>query len=172
MALELLRLDEFAGRPGWRTRLREFDCGTARWELELNNYLGHGLAVRDQRQHLAGTHLAFGVNEEVVGYVTVAWTCVQRTDEDRTVYPYKSILGLLLARLAVSLRHRGQDLGDELMKWVHAFAFAAAAPCRLIALHVDRENPAVTFYERYGFRVFEDPSDSPLLLMAKDIYRS
>lgn len=139
--------------------------------MELNEYLGHGLAVRDQRQHLAGTHLALSENDELVGYVTVAWTSVQRTDEDHSAYPYKSIPGLLLARLAVSASHRRQHLGDELMKWVRAFALSAPAPCRLIALHVDRDNPAVGFYAHYGFRVFEDMPESTLLLMATDIYR-
>lgn len=168
--LPIVRLEDFVADGGWRPRLRAFSCGDQPWEVELNNYLGHGLAVRDARHHLALTQLLLDEGA-VAGYVTVAWTSIVRLDEERELYPYFTLPGLLLGRLAVASTYRGQRLGAALMDWVEDFAKAAPAPCRLVGLDVHPDNPARHFYARRGYRVYHEPGERPTLFMARDLWR-
>ena len=73
----------------------------------------------------------------------------------------------LIGRLVVDLRHRGIGLGGLLL--FDALLRSLCSGIASIAVVVDaKDDVAIGFYERYGFRRFQNHSDR-LFLRSKDI---
>lgn len=168
-------LAEALAEPALKRAMQDFSTGSEPWDVSISNYLRAGSAIRDAKAHVAATYLAVDAPEVLAGYVSVAWMGIQLTDQLRSAprldrIPYPSVPALLLGRLGVSVAFRGRGYGGALMEWVTDFALAAPAPCRFIGLDVDPANPAVSFYERYGFiGLFQRP-EGGTLFMVQDLY--
>jgi GNAT superfamily N-acetyltransferase len=132
-------------------RLDQFDCGRS----ELNLYL-QKRALPSQKEGFARTYVIAGSDDAVVGYHAIASGMISRGQAPRSVGGHgapSDIPVILLARLAVDLKHQGHGLGAELLK--HAFHVSVAAASRIgvraMLVHAIDED-AVRFYQRYGFR--------------------
>jgi GNAT superfamily N-acetyltransferase len=77
----------------------------------------------------------------------------------------------LIGRLAIDLRYRGQGLGKGLLADALIRAAKASQEIGAMAVVVDaKDDPARTFYERYGFLQFDDNPFRLFLPMADAAY--
>ena len=158
-------------RPGTEKLSRNhgvanFDCGTP----VLNDWLIR-LALQNQQADAAQTYVACRENR-VVGYYSLVAASVQRSDAPARIA--KGLAGhpigmILLARLAVDQREKGQGLGKALLK--NALGRIAQAAdiigARAALVHAIDEN-AKRFYEHFNFE--PSPIDSMhLMLLMKDL---
>lgn len=146
--------------------LESFDCG----KEALNRHLVHH-ALQNQKAGAAQTYLALQ-GAAAIGYYTLV---VGRVDHDGALK--RLIKGLarhpvpimLLARLAVSVSHQGQRIGQGLLKDAVLRTLQAAdiAGIRVFAVHAKDEDTRA-FYERFDFA--PSPTDPfHLLLLLKDV---
>jgi GNAT superfamily N-acetyltransferase len=129
-----------------------FDCGVS----ALNEYLKL-YALQNQKKDAARTYVATKDNR-IVGYYTLAYGSVACDEVPPSVqaslarYPIPVIL---LARLAVDLRERGQGVGAGLLKdaLIRTLQAAEIAGLRAMLVHA-KDDAAKSFYERFGFEPF------------------
>ncbi len=143
-----------------------FDCGVE----ELNRYLQkHALQAQAGDGARSYVSLSDGA---VAGYYTLAYGSVEfetapgRVTKGLARHP---VPVMLLARLAVDVRFRGQGLGPELLRDAFLRTLAAADIAGLRAVVVDAKNEAAKrFYEKFNFEPFaENPFRLSLIL--KDV---
>ena len=142
--------------------LARFDCGNE----QLTDWL-HRHALNSQRADMARTYLALE-GKTVAGYFSLTTGSV-RPDEAPKRYargmPRYPIPTILLARLAVDLRHQHNRLGSRLLAEALRLAVAAsdAAAVRLVVVDAINER-AAGFYRDRGFI---DVPENPLRLYRK-----
>jgi predicted N-acetyltransferase YhbS len=139
-----------------------FDCGRALLNVWLRRY-----AFQNQRAHAVRTYVVCRKGErDVLGYYSLAVGAV-----DHAASPARVRKGLarhpipvmVLARLAVDVRHQGKGIGRGLLKdaVLRTLQAAEIAGIRAIFVHA-KDELARAFYERFGF----EPSPiHPLQLM-------
>lgn len=135
-----------------RHDLTRFDCGN---EL-LNRWLAR-YAGQSERRDAARTFVATGPHQDVLGYYTLVAGELRRDVATTSVSegqpPYFPIPVALLARLAVDINHQGQGLGAALLRDALSRVQVASAQVAVRAVVVHAiDDPAVDFYERFGFR--------------------
>jgi GNAT superfamily N-acetyltransferase len=130
-------------------QLDAFDCGNA----SLNEWLTQR-AVRNEAEG-ASRSFVIHVGRRVVGYYSLAATSIEHsvaTGRTRRNMP-DPVPAVLLARLAIDVRHQGEGLGAELLidavkRTLHA---GKSIGIRAILVHAISE-AAKRFYEKFGFR--------------------
>jgi len=145
----------------------QFDCGT----LPLNVYLKR-YALQNQKKGIVRNYVVCrGVR--VVGYYSLAYGSVAQTDAPPALtkgigkYP---VPVMILARLAVDLREKGQGLGNALLKNAVLRTLQAADIAGLKAIFVQaKESDAMQFYEKHGF--ISSPHDPLHLFFPLDSLR-
>lgn len=149
--------------------LTGFDCGNA----ELNTWLiSHALA--SHRADLARTYLALD-HGAVAGYVSLTTGSVRHEGVPKRHargMPRHPIPTILIARLAVDLRHQRAHLGSRLLAEALRLAVAASDTVAARLIVVDAiDDRAAAFYRHRGFI---DIPENPLRLFRKisDIRRS
>lgn len=146
-----------------------FDCGN----IVLNEWL-YRYAMQNQRSNAARTFVVCQENQ-VVGYYSLAVGAVdyagapERVRKGLARHP---IPVMVLARLAVDIRHQGKKIGRGMLKdaCLRTLQAAGIAGIRAVFVHAKNER-ARTFYERFGF----EPSPIhplQLMMLAKDIKMS
>jgi GNAT superfamily N-acetyltransferase len=147
--------------------VQEFDC-----EVEILNRYLHKHAFQAQQGEGARTYLTFSTNEDVAGYFTLAYGSVEPQKAPARLakgLAHHQIPVMLLARLAVDKRFKGQGLGKELLRDAMLRTLNAAEIAGLRAIIVDaKDQTAKTFYQRYGFESFKD-QPLRLFLILKDV---
>lgn len=152
-----------------RHALGDFECGVP----ALNNYLKK-FALQNQRSQSARTYVATR-GESVVGYYTLAAASARRDETPARVakgLAAHPVPVILLARLAVDGKEKGQGLGTGLLKdaLLRAVQAADIVGCRAVMVHAKDEG-ARAFYQRFEFE--PSPSDPfRLFLLMKDIKAS
>jgi predicted N-acetyltransferase YhbS len=146
-----------------------FDCAVP----ALNNYLKK-FALQNQRSQSARTYVATR-GQCVVGYYTLAAASARRAETPARVakgLAAHPVPVILLARLAVDTKEKGQGLGAGLLKdaLLRAIQAADIIGCRAVMVHAKDEG-AKAFYRRFGF---EPSSTDPfcLFLLMKDVKAS
>jgi ribosomal protein S18 acetylase RimI-like enzyme len=128
-----------------------FHCG----EDALDRYF-QTQATQDIRRRIANCFVAVDVvNGQVAAYYTIAAASillVELPPEDAKRLPrYPTLPAVRIGRLAVDQRFQGRGLGGALL--VDATRRSIQSPPAVYALLVDAKNDqAVAFYQRYGFR--------------------
>jgi GNAT superfamily N-acetyltransferase len=147
--------------------LENFDCGRE----ELNRYLVL-FAWQNQQAGAAQTY-AGCAGDAVIGYYTLAVGHVTReeTPERLTkgLAPHPVPI-MLLARLAVDRRWKGQSVGKSLLKdaMLRTLQAADLAGVRAFAVHA-KDDAARQFYMKYDF--IPTPSDPlHLFVLLKDVH--
>ena len=139
-----------------------FDCG----RVPLNDWLRR-YALQNQQANAVRTFVVCPVKERlIVGFYSLAVGAV-----DHVVAPERVRKGLarhpipvmLLARLAVDIRHQGRKIGRGLLRDAVLRTMQAAELAGIRAIFVQaKDDRARSFYERFGF----EPSPiQPLQLM-------
>jgi ribosomal protein S18 acetylase RimI-like enzyme len=129
-----------------------FHCG----EESLDRYF-KTQATQDIRRRIANCFVALeAVTGQVAAYYTIAASSIPLVDLPEEVVRrlphYPTLPAVRIGRLAVDLRFQGRGLGATLL--VDAMRRTLQAPPAVYALVVDAKNDqAVAFYQRYGFRV-------------------
>lgn len=152
---------------GQQHNRQDFSCGVE----ALDRYFRQ-LANQDFRRSLAVpyvlTEIATG---NVIGYYTLSSLSIISTslpDElTRRLARYKEFPTILLGRLAVDQRYRGQGFGELLLVDALRRCFAISKKMGAMSVVVDaKDDNALTFYERYGFIRFIDQEHRLYLPMA------
>jgi GNAT superfamily N-acetyltransferase len=134
---------------GAEHELSGFDCGNT----ELNSWLvDHAMA--SQKADLARTYLALG-DTGVAGYVSLTTGSIRPEAVPRRYargMPRYPIPTILIARLAVDVRHQRQQLGSRLLAEALRRAVLASdtAAARLVVVDAIDDDVAA-FYRRWGF---------------------
>lgn len=146
-----------------------FDCGNEQLNAWLTDH-----AVASQQADLARAYVGLA-NDDLVAYVSLTTGSVRREDAPRRYargMPRHPIPTILVARLAVDVRHQRRGVGSRLLAEALRRAVTASdvAAARLVVVDaIDDE--ATAFYRRWGF---VDVPENPRRLYRKvaDIRRS
>ena len=128
-----------------------FRCG----EDALDRYL-QTQVTQDNRRRIANCFVAVGaVTGDIAAYYTMSSAGIPFVDlpwdESKRLPRYPTIPAIRIGRLAVDHRFQGRGLGAAMLS--DAVARALRADAAAFALLVDAKNDqAVAFYQRYGFR--------------------
>lgn len=128
-----------------------FDCGVG----SLNEWL-RSIAGQHQKKNLSRTYVAAlaGAPGTVIGYYALAATAVETEGMPGVGLP-RSVSAVLLGRLAVDSKYKGQGLGEELLAHALDTALSASAAIGVQCVVVDAiDESAVGFYWKYGFAPF------------------
>ncbi len=127
----------------------------------LDRYLQQQ-ARQDMRRHVAGVFVAYEAESTTVaGYYTLSATSIELADllQDMAKrLPRRPTLpAVLLGRLAVDQRYRGQRVGELLLMSALRRSARLRTDIGMIAVIVDaKDDRARSFYERYGFMRLEE----------------
>jgi GNAT superfamily N-acetyltransferase len=127
---------------------------------------------QDQRRDLAVPYvLVDTATREIAGYYTLSTLSIVPTDVPdalaRKLPHYAAVPAILLGRLAVDLRYRGQGLGKLLLIDALIRSRSISRQFGAMAVVVDAKNDrARSFYEQYGFKRFVDEEYRLFLPMA------
>ena len=135
----------------------DFSCGVETLDRYFRQQAG-----QDQRRGLAVPYVlvdpATGV---VAGYYTLSTLSILAeslpADLTRKLPRYPALPTILIGRLAVDQRHRGQGLGELLLIDALHRSLDISRQIGAMAVVVDaKDDAARAFYERYGFMRFTD----------------
>ena len=136
----------------------EFSCGVEALDCYFREQAGQEL-----RRASGGTARIFVLMDRgtaAVDWVAGYYTLSAFTVELRSLPPafsrrlarYPNVPAILLGRLAVDTRYRGQGLGELLLFDALRRAFGVVEAVAAVAMVVDaKDDRARAFYERYGF---------------------
>jgi len=126
----------------------EFKCGID----ALDQYL-----KQDIKKNVAVTHVLTATNsEKILGFYTLSSIGIfpgeLPDDIVRKLPRYPMLPGVLIGRLAVDKKYRGQGLGLYLLMSALERSLAVSAQIGIVAVIVDAKNEsAISFYKQYGF---------------------
>lgn len=121
----------------------------------LDNYL-HTQARQDLKKRVAVPFVLTEDGKTVAGYYTLSQFAVELEAVPEMVAKklpkYPMVPVTLLGRLAVSTAYRGQKLGEMLLMDALGRSLELSKRVASVAVIVDaKDDPAVSFYRRYGF---------------------
>lgn len=131
-----------------------FSCG----EPALDFYLQRQ-ASQDIRRHVAQVFVALGDGPgKIAGYYSLSAASFEKDELPQALakrLPHYPVPAAILGRLAVDHACQGRGLGEILLLDAIRRVVRASATLMVYAVIVDAKNDrAVAFYERYGFRAF------------------
>jgi len=128
----------------------------------LNSYIKRQ-ASQDIRKHVAAVFVLTPDGKTIAGYYTLSQYAVDSTsvpDEamrKRGLPKYKELPATLLGRLARSMVFKGQGIGELLLMAALKQALDHSHRIASMAVLVDaKDDPARTFYKKYGFLELPD----------------
>lgn len=142
-----------------------FACG----EEALDRYL-QTQATQDIRRRVATCFVAIeGATGKLAAYYTISSASIPTPllppEIVKRLPRYPTLPAVRIGRLAVDLKFRGRGLGAAML--ADAASRTLQAPPAVFALLVDAKNEdAVTFYQRHGFRSFASQPRTLFLPMA------
>lgn len=128
--------------------------------MSLDRYLREQ-ARQDQRRRLSAIFVLVDVaNGAIAGFYSLSASQVEPSSLPHDIakrLPRRPVPATLLGRLAVDLGYRGRQLGRGLLADALIRAAGVSQEIGAMAVIVDaKDDRARTFYERHGFRRFED----------------
>jgi GNAT superfamily N-acetyltransferase len=143
----------------------DFSCG----KPSLDTFL-RSLVTQYENRRLARTYVAVDPGSpKVVGYFSLAASHLETSALSaglRKKLPKHAIPTMLLGRLAVDSRNRGQGLGEFLLLDAVHKTFEASEKIGIFGLDAWAiDNDAIAFYQKYGFAPLEDHPNHLLLTL-------
>lgn len=138
-----------------------FDCGVA----PLNEYLRR-FALQDEKRNLCRSYVLVNTDapERILGYYTLSSAQVEATDlteDNRRRLPRYPVPCIRIGRLAVARESQGAGIGRRLLGLAITRCLAVRDQLGVFAVIVDaKDDAAIEFYRRYGFRQFTSKPDS------------
>ena len=152
---------------GRHHRRAGFSCGVE----ALDRYF-YRQAGQDQRRALAVPYVLVDTHtRDVVGYYTLSTFSIVPTSfpeaMTRKLPRYETFPAILIGRLAVDRRYRGQGFGRQLLVDALLRSLALSEQIGAMAVVVDaKDDAARSFYEQHGFMRFADHEYRLFLPMA------
>ncbi|WP_217529251.1 GNAT family N-acetyltransferase [Vibrio metschnikovii] len=147
-----------------------FNCGID----ALNNYL----KVMASQQAKKDNTRTFVLEDEnntslIIGFYTLTMTPIDlKALPDKLQKKHQSSTsGGLIARLAIDERYKGKGFGEWLLIDALRKLLAASDSVAFPVVIVDAKDGAKHFYERYGFKAFQD-AENKLFITISDIRAS
>lgn len=144
-----------------------FNCGTE----SLNNYL-RVMASQQAKKDNTRTFVLEDDNDNrhIIGFYTLTMTPIDlKALPEKLQKKYQSSTsGGLIARLAVDDRYKDKGFGEWLLIDALQKLLAASDSVAFPLVIVDAKDGAKHFYERYGFRAFQD-AENKLFITIADI---
>lgn len=145
-----------------------FFCGVA----PLDTYL-KSQATQDAKRKIAVTYVLCGHDSgTIMGYYTISTASIETTQLPEIITKrlprYDALPAMLIGRLAVDQQYRGRRLGELLLVNALRRCLTLSQEIGAMAVLVDaKDEGAARFYERYGFRRFEDRPHSLYMPMVE-----
>ena len=137
----------------------------------LNTYIKQQ-ASQDIKKHVAAVFVLTPDGKTIAGYYTLSQYAVDSTSVPEETMrnlglpKYKELPATLLGRLARSLTFQGQRVGELLLMSALKQALDHSHRIASMAVVVDaKDDPAKTFYKKYGFLELPDHSNRLFLPM-------
>jgi GNAT superfamily N-acetyltransferase len=146
-----------------------FSCGVAPLDAYLKTQ-----ANQDAKKKIAVTYVLCEPDSAVIiGYYTISAASIETTrlpnELAKRLPRYDALPAMLIGRLAIDQHYRGQGFGEYLLVNALRRCLNVSQEIGAMAVLVDaKDEGAVQFYERYGFRRFADRSMS-LYMPMEDI---
>jgi predicted N-acetyltransferase YhbS len=142
--------------------LSGFDCG----ESALSDWL-HNRALNNLRYGASRTWVVIESDSgEVVAYYASSTATILRSSTPTRVSRNQpeDVPAVLLARMAIDVRHQGRELGAALLKhfMLKALEVAKVVGVRVLLIHA-KDDEAKIFYSHFGF--LESPLDPVVMMM-------
>ena len=134
-----------------------FNCG----KPLLDSYF-HKQAKQDVKRRLSACFILPGEKNDVKGYYTLSSASIERkllpVEVIKKLPPsYQDLPVILLGRLAISVNHQGQGLGETILLDALKRSFIKSMQVGSMAVIVDPlDQEAVKFYEKYDFILLPD----------------
>jgi GNAT superfamily N-acetyltransferase len=145
-----------------------FSSGVAPLDIYLKTQ-----ASQEVKKRVAATYVLGEQNSGVIiGYYTISTASIETTQLPEEITKrlprYSALPAMLIGRLAVDQHYRGQRLGEYLLVDALRRCFKLSEEIAAMAVLVDaKDEGAAQFYERYGFRRFENRPLSLYMPMAE-----
>ena len=147
-----------------------FNCGIS----ALNNYL-KVMASQQARKDNSRTFVLEDENDNshIIGFYTLTMIPInlKALPEKLQKKHQSSTSGGLIVRLAVDNRYKGKGFGEWFLIDALRRLLAASDSVAFPVVIVDAKDGAKLFYERYGFRAFQD-SENKLFITIADVRAS
>lgn len=147
-----------------------FNCGIE----ALNNYL-QLMASQQARKDNTRTFVLEDENNSahIIGFYTLTMTPIdlKALPDNLQKKHQSSTSGGLIARLAIDNRYKGKGFGEWLLIDALRKLLAASDSVAFPVVIVDAKDGAKQFYERYGFKAFQD-TENKLFITIADIRAS
>jgi GNAT superfamily N-acetyltransferase len=144
-----------------------FRCG----EPALDIYIRER-AMQDAKRRIAQVFVAGETRGEIAGYYSLSAASFERDDlpaEAAKRLPRYPVPAAIIGRLAVAEAYQGQKLGTLLLLDATRRVLGASSAMAVYAMIVDAKNEtAVRFYERFGFKSF--PNTPSRLFLPLDVF--
>ena len=133
-----------------------FRCGVSPGKAVLGRYF-QTQVTQDIRRHIANSFVAVeSATSHVAAYYTISAASIRLSDlppvETRRLPRYPTVPAVRIGRLAVDQRFQGRGLGAALL--ADAAGRTMKSDVAAFTLLVDAKNDqAVAFYQRFGFRI-------------------
>ena len=124
---------------------------------DLDRFFRRYAGQNQFRHHLGVSYIATD-GDSIHGFLTVAASAIEIQDlpgKRQRGLPAYPLPVLRIARLATALEARGKGIGKQLLRTAFELAAGMAEEVGCVGVVVDAKEPAVPFYERYGFEPFE-----------------
>lgn len=137
--------------------VRSFDCGNR----DLNDFLTTEEVANYEREKLGKTYLVYWqADGSLLAYFTISNESL-RIEYFRGVKSFSipgeirvnTIPGILIGRLAVSVRCQRRQVGSHILRYIAGLALETAAAVRVLFLEAYPES--VHFYESFNFKIIE-----------------
>jgi GNAT superfamily N-acetyltransferase len=134
-----------------------FSCGIPALDAYIKDR-----ATQDAKRNVAVTYvLARQDSNSIIGYYSISTASIETTQLPESITKrlprYEALPAMLVGRLAVDQQYRGQGFGELLLVDALSRCFKLSLEIGAMAIVVDaKDEGAARFYERYGFRRFED----------------
>lgn len=147
-----------------------FNCGID----ALNNYLKVMASQQNKKDNTRTFVLEDKANpQHIVGFYTLTMTPIDMQNLPVSLQKkhQSSTSGGLIARLAVDERYKGQKIGEWLLVDALKKLLQASDAVGFPVVIVDAKDGAKGFYQKYGFRCFED-NEHKLFITIADVRAS
>ncbi|MBE9578150.1 MULTISPECIES: GNAT family N-acetyltransferase [Moraxella] len=136
---------------------KTFDCGND----ILNHYFTHQ-ASQDVKRRANSCYVVVDKNNQVAGFYTLCSASMPYHELNDTLKKklarYRYLPAVLIERLAIDIRHKGQGLGSVLL--ANAIKQATQSPIASSVIIVEaKDDNAIAFYRHFGFLSFVSVSD-------------
>lgn len=143
-----------------------FSCGTDELDLYLRQHAG-----QDARRYVAAVHVLYDPTADLIaGFYTLNAASIESGSIRSIILGlprYPSLPAILLGRLAVDSRYRGQGLGELLLLNALRRSLVITEQIAAVAVIVDaKDDNARGFYRHFGFQSIADDEDRLVLSTA------